>query len=164
MIKAGILSDTHLTAITPQFRKLAQQAFADCDIIFHAGDITNAEVLEVFSGKTVHAVHGNMCDYNIFSLYPEKKIIEIGGYSIGLCHGAGSRHNIEERMWSFFPEADCIIFGHTHQPLCDKRGGVYFINPGCFQCTGRYGTPASYATLDISNSGLTASLHTISLK
>lgn len=162
MTLAGILSDTHLTTLSSAFEQIAARAFEDCEIIFHAGDLTDKGLLEVFQGKTVYAVHGNMCNYQTQQALPKSKIIKIHGYTIGLCHGAGPAHNIEERMWSQFAEADCIIYGHTHRPVCEKRGGILFINPGSFHCTSSYGTPASYAIMKIESSGLEARLHRIS--
>ncbi len=162
MVKIGILSDTHLSEATKSFAALAKRAFAECAIIIHAGDLTNSSILHVFSGKTVHAVHGNMCSHITRQKLPDKKLIEIDGYTIGLCHGAGNRYSIEDRMWTMFPEADCIIFGHTHQPLCEKRGDILFINPGSFQCAPFYSEPASYAILTIDEAGLSGKLHTIS--
>lgn len=163
MITAGILSDTHLTYISKSFKYLVDKAFRDCDIIFHAGDITAPTILDSFSTQLVHAVHGNMCDYVTSQHYPFRKTVMLEGYTIGICHGAGPMHNIEDRMWSLFPEADCIIYGHTHRPVCHRKGGVLFINPGSFQCTSPHGAPASYAILQVTESELHAKLHTISL-
>lgn len=164
MIRAGILSDTHLSNITDSYRYLVKHAFADCDIIFHAGDITNIEIMKLFDDKVLHAVHGNMCDGITRQKYPHSKAVVLEGYTIGLCHGAGPRHTIQDRMWSLFPEADCIIYGHTHEPVIQSKGDTLFINPGSFQCSSYHGSPASYATLNITQSGLQAKLHTLSLK
>jgi len=163
MIYAGILSDTHLSLATHQFKMLAKRAFSHCDVIFHAGDLTNNSLLTVFQNQTVYAVHGNMCDNTTSQSLPESRATTIEGYTICLCHGAGPRHNIEDRMWSRFPDADCIIFGHTHQPVVEKKGGILFINPGSFQNSSSHGSPASYAILTIEKTGLTAKLHTIVL-
>jgi len=164
MIHAGILSDTHLHGIDSNFKELTARAFTNCDIIFHAGDITHPAVLEVFHGKTVQCVHGNMCSASLQKTLPHSRLVSVQGFTIGLCHGAGPRHNIEERMWALFPEADCIIYGHTHQPICRRQGGILFINPGCFQCTSPHGAPASYAILTISETGLTGQLQSIALQ
>jgi hypothetical protein len=150
MIHVGILSDTHLNSCPDSFRKQIDSIFAECTIILHAGDLTDISVLEAFSGKEVHAVHGNMCNLGSQKLLPESKLISIGGYRIGLCHGAwGPRHTIEERVWAIFPEADCIVYGHSHQAVCHQVGAVLFINPGTFQSTGPHGSPGSYAILQI---------------
>ena len=164
MIQAGILSDTHITSVNERFRESVDTAFSDCDIIFHAGDITSLSVLELFQPKTIYAVHGNMCDIEVHRSLPESRVVELGNTTVGLCHGAGPRHNIEERMWSRFPEADCIIYGHTHQPVCHCTGGILFINPGSFYLRTPHGTPASYAILTLDDSGCHANLHTLSDK
>ena len=163
MITAGILSDTHLSYISDSFKYLAEKAFKNCDIIFHAGDITAPTILDHFSTQIVHAVHGNMCDYATSQQFPMHKTVVLEGHTIGICHGTGPMHNIEDRMWSLFPDVECIIYGHTHRPVCHRKGGVLFINPGSFQCTSPYGAPASYAILQITEDALTAKLHTISL-
>lgn len=164
MIQAGILSDTHLTAISPQFAEMANRAFKDCDVIFHAGDLVDTILLDIFSGKTVHSVHGNMCNLSAQRALPESKVVELQGHKIAICHGAGPRHNIEDRMWSRFSDADCIIFGHTHRPLCEKRGGILFINPGSFQCTSSFSSPASYAVMTIGSQGIDAKILEISIQ
>jgi len=163
MFRAGILSDTHLSTITPEFVSLADEAFNNCNVIFHAGDITDIALLDIFKGKSVHAVHGNMCSYTTQKSLPYSKVISLAGYNIGLCHGAGPRQNIEDRLWSQFAEVDCIIYGHTHNPVCERRGSILYINPGSFQCTSSYGSPASYATLTLDSAGLKGKLHTITL-
>lgn len=159
MTRIGILSDTHLSSPSPWFIKQVQLAFADCSIILHAGDLTDISILTVFEGKEVHAVHGNMCDTSSYHTLPTDKIISIEGYSIGLCHGAGARHTIEERMWNLFPAVDCIVYGHTHIAVNHRLADTLFINPGSFASSGRYGSPGSYAILSIDKKGLSASLY-----
>lgn len=159
MTRVGILSDTHISRPSPWFIEQIRQAFQDCSIILHAGDLTDISVLGIFHDKEIHAVHGNMCEHSARQSLPTDKIITIDGYSIGLCHGAGARHNIEERMWDLFPTADCIVYGHTHIAVNHLFGKTLFINPGSFCGTGRYGARGSYAILEIDSNGLHASLH-----
>ncbi len=159
MTRVGILSDTHISKSSSWFRRQTEQAFRDCSIILHAGDLTDISILEVFAGKKIHAVHGNMCDMSAHQALPTDKLITIDGYTIGLCHGAGARHNIEERMWNLFPTVNCIVYGHTHMPVNHLLAKTLFINPGSFSSTGRYGDSGSYAILDISPTGLQATLH-----
>lgn len=158
----GILSDTHEYLLGEEFQLRATKAFAQCDTIIHAGDLTDISLLNAFAGKEVFAVHGNMCNHLTQKELPESRLLNLDGYSVGLCHGAGNRHNIEDRMFSRFPEADCIIFGHTHTPVCAYYGSTLMINPGSFQATGRHGSQGSYAILEISKSGLSASLYELS--
>jgi len=162
MIKAGILSDTHLMGLNGNFQKLVQYCFADCDTIIHAGDLTAISLLDAFGDKTVHAVHGNMCDGSACRTLPTQLSFKLGKFTIGLTHGAGLGLDIESALWDLFPEADCMIFGHTHRPVCHRVGGRLIINPGSFQATGRYGAPGTYAILEISDGdGLQAAIHEV---
>ncbi len=159
MIKVGILSDTHLSKSNSQFRKNCAVAFSGCDTIIHAGDLTDISLLSTFAGKEIYGVHGNMCNQSTRRILPEKKIITLKGYSIGICHGAGPRHNIEERLIELFPGADCIVYGHTHIATCHTADKTLFINPGCFQGTGLYGAPGTYGLLYIGPEGLKGVIH-----
>ncbi|MEN8199368.1 MAG: YfcE family phosphodiesterase [Thermodesulfobacteriota bacterium] len=159
MTRIGVLSDSHINAPSPWFCDQVEQAFHDCSVILHAGDLTDISILEVFAGKELHAVHGNMCNHSAHKSLPTDTMIRIDGYSIGLCHGAGNRYNIEDRMWDLFPTADCIVYGHTHMAVNHCHGKTLFLNPGSFSNTGRYGAPGSYAILTTTPEGLQASLH-----
>ncbi len=159
MTRIGILSDTHLSNPTPWFIRQVEHAFSECPVILHAGDLTDISVLSIFKDKKVYGVHGNMCELSSRMALPHHNTIEIGGIHIGLCHGAGARHNIEERMWELFPTCDCIVYGHTHIAVNHQVAQTLFINPGSFASTGRYGAPGSYAILDIDDDGFRASLY-----
>lgn len=138
MITIGVLSDTHLIEPDKRFREKAEICFADADMILHAGDLTSLTVLDVFAGKTVHAVHGNMCGPKTRTTLPASRIIEVGNFRIGLIHGAGYRHNIEDKLFDIFAPIDCIVYGHTHNPVCHRYGPTLMVNPGSFTATGTY--------------------------
>lgn len=157
--KIGILSDTHRTSCDPAFVRAVQTAFQGCDTIAHAGDLTDAEILAAFAGKRVYAVHGNMCTPTTRSLLPESLCFTAGGYLIALCHGHLAGQDRAGYLLERFPEADAIIFGHTHQPVIRSFASMLLINPGSFRSTGRYGSPGGYAILTITEAGLQAELH-----
>jgi hypothetical protein len=159
MTTIGILSDTHLIHCDMDFLHDINIAFSECEIIIHAGDLTDLSLLKAFHGKNVYAVHGNMCNVQTMKSLPAQRMITIEGFTIGICHGAGNRHNIEDRMLTLFPEADCIIYGHTHNPTCHKVGSILIINPGSFQHTGQYGASGTYALLHITDQQLSAKIH-----
>lgn len=159
-MKAGILSDTHLAAPGTEFNRLVERCFASCDVIIHAGDLTSIQVLDAFAGQVVHAVHGNMCDPALYNSLPREKTFQLGNFSIGLTHGAHLGHDIEDRLWNLFPGVDCMIYGHTHRPVCHRQGGTLIINPGSFRSTGRFGAPGTYAILEAGDS-LFATIHEV---
>jgi putative phosphoesterase len=159
MLRIGILSDTHLPGCTDLFRRQTELAFSDCTIIIHAGDLVDQGILSAFGDKEIHVVHGNMCNATVKRHFPSQKMLNFEGFSLAICHGAGDRMNIEDRLLHMFPTADCIIYGHTHMAVQKKIGRVLFINPGSFQGTGRFGAAGSYAILVIDTSGLSATIH-----
>jgi len=159
-IKIGILSDTHIATITPEFRQKAAACFAETSIILHAGDLTSPEILAAFNGKEVHAVHGNMCEASSRRNLPRQETISIGGFTIGLIHNSGYAYDFEDRLRDEFGAVDCIVYGHTHRPVCHQTGGILFINPGSFMTTGRFGAPGTYAILEVGDE-LKAAIHEV---
>jgi putative phosphoesterase len=111
--------------------------------------LTSITILKVFKNKEVHAVHGNMCDLATEKILPRKKTVRVGNFTIGIIHRPATPYNLENALLDEFDGVDCIVFGHTHQPVCKKSGGVLFINPGSFMPTGRYGAPGTYALLEV---------------
>jgi hypothetical protein len=151
MIKAGILSDTHLTRVSTDFLHAVQQCFADCEVIIHAGDIVDPAVLKAFPGKTVQAVHGNCCNLAAHNRLPDQLEFSLGRFNIAVAHGhrfGRYADDIEPGLLAHFPEADCLIYGHTHEPVCRRERGQLIINPGSFQLGSRYGVPCTYAILE----------------
>lgn len=131
-MKIGVISDTHMSKPTPELYELQQTVFADVSMILHAGDLTEIEVLEAFSGKEVVAVSGNMDSRIIRNLLPSKKVLEIQGFRIGLTHGWGNTFGMPKKVVGAFDEVDAIVYGHTHRPDNEIREGILFFNPGAF--------------------------------
>lgn len=149
MIRAGVLSDTHLSRPDKWFKEQIKACFDDCDLIIHAGDITGIALVDFLASRPLYAVCGNMCEESVRRRLPNRLLFTLEGHTIGLAHGAGMGLNIEDSLWTAFPEADCIIYGHTHQPACRRQGPMLFLNPGSFQACGPHGAPCSYAILEI---------------
>ncbi len=154
IIKIGILSDTHLGLANKSFIKQVAACFTDCEIIIHAGDLTNISILQAFAGKEVHAVHGNMCDASSYHNLPKTKIMQVAGFSIAITHGhiAGYNQDIEDFLIAEFNVPDCVIYGHTHKAVCHMAGPVLVVNPGSFCGSGRYGASGTYAILEVGKS------------
>jgi putative phosphoesterase len=132
-LKVGVLSDTHFQDVQQGIaclQAIAERHFAGIDIILHAGDVVNPDVLMAFADRTVHVVRGNM-DPAVKGI-PSRKLIEVGGFRIGLIHGWGAADTLEARVLREFSgeRLDCLVFGHSHHPLCCRRDGVLLFNPG----------------------------------
>ena len=129
-IKIGVISDTHLPGYDQRLENIVNKHFGDVDMIIHAGDLVDLCVLDIFAGKEIKAVCGNMDYPSVKEELPELLFFEIKGFKFGLVHGWGSPAGIEERILAGMGDLDCIVYGHTHIPVCHKNGGVLFFNPG----------------------------------
>ncbi len=116
----GIISDTH-GHLPPE----VAEAFAGVDLIIHAGDIGNNEVLEALRAiAPVHAVRGNM-DGGWAHDLPVTEVVEVGEVLIYVLHDAYLL-NLDPAAAGFV----AVINGHTHRAAVEKRKGVLFLNPG----------------------------------
>lgn len=148
-MRIGILSDTHLTNITQDFRKTIEDLFRGVEMIIHAGDMTGMGIFDYLSNWELRAVRGNMDDFELHSVLPEKRIENIMGKSIGIIHGNGSPKGIEERVLREFRNVDIIIFGHSHVPLETKKNGVLLFNPGSYR--GSYSYRGTVGIMEIAD-------------
>jgi hypothetical protein len=129
-MKIGVLSDTHLHHLTRDFRYMLDQFLGDVDLIFHAGDFVCADIVEFLSRKNFHGVYGNMDPIEIKKVLPEKKVIQLGPYSVGLIHGDGPSRGLEERIHAEFQDVDAIVYGHSHRAANHVKDGILLFNPG----------------------------------
>jgi uncharacterized protein len=102
------------------------------DLILHAGDFTYPEVLEELQalGPPVAGVHGNVDTAELQQRLPAARLIDAAGATIAIVHDAGPAAGRLERMRARFPEADAVVFGHSHIPLHEERDGFQIFNPG----------------------------------
>ena len=130
-MKLGVLSDTHLIAALPEFKKWVDRHFKDVDKILHLGDFTDPGIARYLSDrKELIAVCGNMDPLEIRSKFPGKTVIEISGFKIGLIHGWGWGCKTEGLIRDQFGDVDAIAYGHTHIPVNHRVKEVLFFNPG----------------------------------
>jgi putative phosphoesterase len=129
-MKIGVISDTHLRQYDERLRRIVDEYFRDVEIIMHAGDLVALEVLDVFAGKEVKAVCGNMDGADIRDRLSDKMLIEMGGFRIGLIHGWGMPFGLEKKLRKQFDHIDCLVYGHTHHACNKLKDGVLYFNPG----------------------------------
>ena len=129
-MRIGVLSDTHLSSFAELPDRILT-ALAEVDMIIHAGDFTTKDVLDGLKQLgEVSAVCGNMDSNELKQLLPERQLLTIGGRRIGITHGWGAPHGIEDRVSSLFGNVDIIVFGHSHQPMNEVINSILFFNPG----------------------------------
>jgi putative phosphoesterase len=100
--------------------------------ILHTGDATSPDVLtELGVYAPIRAVMGNIDGWEVAAWgAPEQLELELGGVRIGMVHDSGLAKGREARMHRRFPNADLVVFGHSHQPLFERGEEVALLNPG----------------------------------
>jgi len=126
-MKIGIISDTHGNK---QCMDEAISYLMDCDLIIHAGDnFSDSKYIHSTTKIGMMAVKGN-CD---FDNVEDELIFDIEDKNIFLCHGDkyGVKYGLEQlEEKAKEVEANIVIFGHTHTPLCIEKDNILYINPG----------------------------------
>lgn len=133
MIRIGVLSDTHIPLNAQRIPKEVLQGLKGVDLILHAGDLINLDVLDDLKAiAEVRAVCGNMDSLQVREALKRKEIIKVGSVKIGLMHGIGSPEGLKERIVKDFEGdgVDVIVFGHSHSPINEKKKKVLLFNPG----------------------------------
>ena len=130
-MKIGVLSDTHIPTAGNHLPLPLLKAFEQVDLIIHAGDLVRLEVLDTLASiAPVKAVCGNMDPPAVQKELPDKLHLSIEGIKIGVTHGWGASDGLIKRIRPTLCDCDCIIFGHSHKPLCQWIEGILFLNPG----------------------------------
>ena len=131
-MRLGIVSDTHLPRGNRALPDDCLERLAAADAILHAGDLIELAVLELLQslGPPVHAIRGNVDSAQLQARLPLVRTVEAGGARIAMIHDAGPADGRLARMRRRFPEADAVVFGHSHLPLHEERDGFAIFNPG----------------------------------
>ena len=126
------------------------EIFHEVDHILHGGDIGNWDlIVELQAVAPVTAVYGNTDSFEVRGRVPQVSEIELDGFPIVVTHGDQFGSPTPAKLHEAFPNADIIIFGHTHKPLLelvDKT--VTVMNPGGAGAP-RFGIPPSVGILEL---------------
>jgi putative phosphoesterase len=130
-LRIAVIADTHMPRGARRLPQACLRELERADLILHAGDFTAASVLGELRGLApVEAVHGNMDDAELRALLPARRVVEVGGYRIGMVHEPGPRVGREARLATWFPECNLVVYGHTHLPELVSFGDLHILNPG----------------------------------
>jgi putative phosphoesterase len=126
-MRLGVISDTH-----GLLRPEVFDAFAGVDHILHAGDVGGPDLLvQLGALAPVTAVYGNTDDFDLRGVLPQVATLQLDGFDIVVTHGDQLGSPTPAALNAAFPEAQIIIFGHTHRPLLTLVDVVVTVmNPG----------------------------------
>lgn len=131
-MRLAVLSDTHMRDGAARVLPVrAWEVVRSADAVLHAGDVVEGGLLEELRAVgPVHAVLGNN-DHALRGVLPEILCETFGGVRMAMIHDSGPKAGREGRMHRRFPDADLVVFGHSHVPW-DAPGveGQWLLNPG----------------------------------
>jgi putative phosphoesterase len=147
--RIGVLADTHCPEFIERLPDRVSEVLQGVEVIIHAGDVTGRSTLaELERIARVEAVRGDH-DAELAEL-PASRQVVVQGKRIVITHGHRSRWLEEPAtfLWTVslgyfhphgglprslrrrFPEADVIVFGHTHRSHMEVIDGALLFNPG----------------------------------
>jgi len=135
----GVISDTH-----GLLRPEAAQALHGSDLIIHAGDVGNSDIIaELKTIAPLFVVRGNIDKEAWANDLPANQVVQFGHSSIYVIHDL---HDLD-----LDPEAagfSAVITGHTHRAHEYRKGKVLFLNPGSAGPK-RFDLPITLARLNV---------------
>jgi putative phosphoesterase len=132
-MRIGVISDTHMPVRARALPEECRARLAHADVIVHAGDHSDADSLRALRalGPPVVAVHGNVDGEDLRLALPETARFRAGDRIVAVVHDAGPAPGRLARMRRRFPDADLVVFGHSHVPLVERApDGFAILNPG----------------------------------
>ncbi len=129
----AVIADTHMPKGDRRLSEPCVEAIRDADAVIHAGDLIAPSVLETLRALNpkLHAVYGNVDSAALRSSLPETLSLRLGAATVGVIHDAGPAKGRLSRLRGLFPDADAVVFGHSHLPLHEEEEeGFQIFNPG----------------------------------
>ncbi len=148
--RVGVVADTHCPEFIDRLPDRLFTVLEGVDLILHAGDVTGPETIEALERiAPVQAVRGDH-DAELLASLPAFREVLVEGRRIVVVHGNRSRLIEEPSTFAWtvslgyfrphmglpralrrrFPQADVIVFGHTHRSHMRKVDGALLFNPG----------------------------------
>ena len=144
-MRIGVISDTH-----GLLRPEVFEVFREVDHIVHGGDIGPAAILDELAAiAPVTAVYGNTDGWDLRGRLPQVARLQLDGFTIVVTHGDQFGSPTPDKLQAAFPDAEIIVFGHTHRPLLTLVDVVVTVmNPGGAGAR-RFDLPASVGILEL---------------
>ena len=139
MVRIAILSDTH-GLLRPRVLELVD----GCSHILHAGDVGDPSILDRLRRLApVEAVRGNVDVSGELARLPAVVQGEIGEIPYCMTH---RREDVDSR---WLRKTGLVVFGHSHRPELEWRGGCLLLNPGAVGAR-RFKLPLTMARVTVS--------------
>jgi putative phosphoesterase len=125
-------------------REEALEALRGSELIIHAGDVGDSNVLDALREiAPVVAVRGNVDTAEWAKSLPETAVAEAGAANIYVLHDLNAL-DLDPTAAGF----QVVVSGHSHKPGRSERNGVVYINPGSAGPR-RFSLPITVARLNL---------------
>src|SRR5688572_12716092 len=127
------MTDTHVPKRARDLPAALWRAVDDADVVVHAGDWVDEDLLDRLSARAARliGVYGNNDHGALRERLPEVARAELAGVRLAVVHETGPAAGRERRCEASFPDADVLVFGHSHIPWDTVTpGGLRLLNPG----------------------------------
>jgi uncharacterized protein len=128
-----LVADTHIPKRARGLPAQVWSAVESADVVFHAGDWVSASLLEEFQqrSRSLVGVYGNNDGPELRRKLPETAAVTLAGVRFAMVHETGQAKGREARCEARYPEADVLVFGHSHIPWdTTSPRGLRLLNPG----------------------------------
>ncbi|HUH12650.1 MAG TPA: metallophosphoesterase family protein [Longimicrobiales bacterium] len=143
-LRVGVVSDTH-----GLLRAQVLERLEGVHHILHAGDVGGPHILDELEALApVSAVWGNTDGFEVRARVREEARLELAGRRLVVLHGHQLGSPAPAGLRARYPDADLVVYGHTHQPLVDREGTPVTLNPGSVG-RARFDLPVSLAVVTL---------------
>ena len=128
-----LLADTHVPKRARAIPEQVWRAVDEADVVLHAGDWVTEAVLDDLEARAARliGVYGNNDGDALRARLPEIAEVVIDGIRFAMIHETGPATGREARCEVQFPDADVLVFGHSHIPWnTTTPRGLRLLNPG----------------------------------
>ncbi|CAA9251704.1 MAG: Phosphoesterase [uncultured Blastococcus sp.] len=128
-----VTSDTHIPKRSRDLPHSLWTAISLADVVVHAGDWVDVALLDLLETRSrrLVAVYGNNDHGALRERLPEVARAELEGVRFAVVHETGDAKGREPRCAARFPDADVLVFGHSHIPWdTTAPSGLRLLNPG----------------------------------
>jgi putative phosphoesterase len=128
-----LISDTHLPVRAKKLPGAVWDAIDRADVVIHAGDWVSADLLDDVETRARRLIGcwGNNDGPELRARLPEVARVTLDGLSVAVVHETGAAKGREERCERAYPDAELLVFGHSHIPWdTTTPRGLRLLNPG----------------------------------
>jgi len=117
-VRLLLLSDTHVPGRSRDLPAEVWAAVDRADVVLHGGDWTSRALVDELAARAARLVAcwGNNDGPDVRAVLPEIARVTLDGLRFVVVHETGPANGRERRMLAAHPDADVLVFGHSHIP------------------------------------------------